>query len=315
MEVAAEFDRSQGRPNWASYLYQSFLLPSFSPNLASQWLSSPFAGDLASATTSDYFSQSWQLDGSLSEEKTSRSNSLPASNAPPPMFAFMPSHLAAMQVANGSHAQQQQHHQQPFISTSYLNPANASGSGTNGQSIAAGHPLTISPSTLTPDLTTSPTTTNGTLTLPPSQAATPEPIHMSFSASQQSSSGASPLRRTKRTKRSIDSLDFTFEDSDAEADHDHEHDHEGVPEGVEKDGMIWGMRVEDYRALSARERKRVRNRISARTFRAKRKEHLSSLETTLNAKDTLIKKANEESAKLRKEVADLKRRLGKYETV
>jgi hypothetical protein len=31
------------------------------------------------------------------------------------------------------------------------------------------------------------------------------------------------------------------------------------------------MKVEDYRALSARERKRVRNRISARTFRAKRK--------------------------------------------
>jgi hypothetical protein len=44
-----------------------------------------------------------------------------------------------------------------------------------------------------------------------------------------------------------------------------------VPESVERDGMIWGMTVEDYRALSARERKRVRNRISARTFRAKRK--------------------------------------------
>jgi hypothetical protein len=66
------------------------------------------------------------------------------------------------------------------------------------------------------------------------------------------------------TKRRADSLE-----SDLDHSHD-EHDHE-VPEGVERDGMIWGMRVEDYRALSARERKRVRNRISARTFRAKRK--------------------------------------------
>ena len=50
-----------------------------------------------------------------------------------------------------------------------------------------------------------------------------------------------------------------------------------IHEGVERDGMIWGMKVEDYRALSARERKRVRNRISARTFRAKRKgEHTAS---------------------------------------
>jgi hypothetical protein len=58
---------------------------------------------------------------------------------------------------------------------------------------------------------------------------------------------------------------------ESDMDHSHdEHEHE-VPEGVERDGMIWGMKVEDYRALSARERKRVRNRISARTFRAKRK--------------------------------------------
>jgi len=87
-----------------------------------------------------------------------------------------------------------------------------------------------------------------------------------------------------------------------------------VPEGVERDGMIWGMKVEDYRALSARERKRVRNRISARTFRAKRKEHLTSLESTLGAKDLQIKIANDETARLRREVADLKRRLAAYES-
>ena len=55
---------------------------------------------------------------------------------------------------------------------------------------------------------------------------------------------------------------------DSQSPDEEEHD---IAEGVERDGMIWGMRVENYRALSARERKRVRNRISARTFRAKRK--------------------------------------------
>jgi len=42
-------------------------------------------------------------------------------------------------------------------------------------------------------------------------------------------------------------------------------------DGVEKNGMMWGMPTAAYRSLSARERKRVRNRISARTFRARRK--------------------------------------------
>jgi hypothetical protein len=55
---------------------------------------------------------------------------------------------------------------------------------------------------------------------------------------------------------------------------EHSHDDQDEAEGVEKDGMIWGMKVGDYRSLSARERKRVRNRISARTFRAKRKGEL-----------------------------------------
>lgn len=92
-----------------------------------------------------------------------------------------------------------------------------------------------------------------------------------------------------------------------------EHEHHDHDEGVERDGMIWGMKVDDYRSLSARERKRVRNRISARTFRAKRKEHLSSLESTLGAKDLDLRLAHEENARLRREVGDLKRRLAKYE--
>ena len=78
-------------------------------------------------------------------------------------------------------------------------------------------------------------------------------------------------RAAKRRGSSYSSL----EDHD-DVDHVDEEQYE-IHEGVERDGMIWGMKVEDYRALSARERKRVRNRISARTFRAKRKgEHTAS---------------------------------------
>lgn len=59
--------------------------------------------------------------------------------------------------------------------------------------------------------------------------------------------------------------------SDAGSGEDEDAEGEAEPEGVERNGMMWGMKTEVYKALSARERKRVRNRISARTFRARRK--------------------------------------------
>jgi hypothetical protein len=92
--------------------------------------------------------------------------------------------------------------------------------------------------------------------------------------------------------------------SDVRDDHD---------QGVERDGMFWGMKVDKYRELSARERKRVRNRISARTFRAKLKERLSPLESTLGAKDFKIRLAHEENTRLCRELAEIKRRLHQYE--
>lgn len=84
-------------------------------------------------------------------------------------------------------------------------------------------------------------------------------------------------------------------------------------DGVEKNGMMWGMPTEQYRALSARERKRVRNRISARTFRARRKEHLTVLESDLADRNSLIKHTQEENKALREEVMELRRRLAEYE--
>jgi hypothetical protein len=115
-------------------------------------------------------------------------------------------------------------------------------------------------------------------------------------------------QRTSFDQNDIDARSQHSQHSDDHGSPEHEHD-----EGVERDGMIWGMKVEEYRALSARERKRVRNRISARTFRAKRKEHLSSLESTLGAKDLEIKLAHEENIRLRRELGELKRRLSAYE--
>lgn len=48
--------------------------------------------------------------------------------------------------------------------------------------------------------------------------------------------------------------------------------------------MIWGMKIEEYRSLSARDRKLVRNRITARIFRAKRKRERAPLvEATFSA--------------------------------
>lgn len=59
--------------------------------------------------------------------------------------------------------------------------------------------------------------------------------------------------------------------SDAGSGEEEDAEGEAEPEGVERNGMMWDMKTEVYKALSARERKRVRNRISARTFRARRK--------------------------------------------
>ena len=96
------------------------------------------------------------------------------------------------------------------------------------------------------------------------------PVLASATVRPSLSSGSHPHRAggssSHRNKRRHSTT--TDEEEDAEGEPDDEVE---VPEGVERDGMIWGMKVEDYRSLSARERKRVRNRISARTFRAKRK--------------------------------------------
>jgi hypothetical protein len=87
-----------------------------------------------------------------------------------------------------------------------------------------------------------------------------------------------------------------------------------------------GMRVTAYRALSAKERKKISNKFAARALRAKKKgkcrdgndsaddvEYLTSLESTMSVKEKQFRMALAETARLRREIAQLKARLLMYE--
>lgn len=311
-------------PAWGSYLYQNFLLPAFSPNIASQWLTSPFGnnnnnnndqqqqqnggaslgGNAPSlGVPGDYFGSAWQVktEPGLSAPSTQQ---VQQQQQAPPML-----NTQSFQTQPPSYSASQQPQQQPWsyfggsIPTALLTAHQSQSQSIYGDSKPAAD--------FKPSLDTYPGQASGSRTgsakISPTESveviddivASPSPL-----LSSRNSPHPSP-KKGKRRALSIDSGDDHYGD---------EQDHE-VPEGVERDGMIWGMKVEDYRALSARERKRVRNRISARTFRAKRKEHLNSLESTLNSKDVQIKVARDDAERLRREVENLKRRLSKYEKV
>jgi hypothetical protein len=263
-------------PAWGSYLYQNFLLPAFSPNLASQWLTSPFGfnnndtnvnnnnnvnngGGEYDATQQpppppgDYFGNSWQV---KSEPLDLQAPAPPLANAQsyrsqPPTYSqsqtpqqsgqqqwsffggsIPTSLLTANQQSQQPLQDKKSHYQAYDVYNNDVTNHQASGSRSNSAKIS---PLSVE--------------------VVDEIVASPSPIL---------SSRNSPHQSPKKGKRRALSLDSN------EDHYEHEQDLE-VPEGVERDGMIWGMKVEDYRALSARERKRVRNRISARTFRAKRK--------------------------------------------
>lgn len=251
-------------PAWGSYLYQNFLLPALSPNLASQWLTSPFGltthettnngntgnngdyNDQPPAPPGDYFGSTWHV---KTEPGTSAPPMPPMNNAQsyqsqPPTYSqsqtpsswsfFGGSIPTSLLTANQQPQQPALDHKNLYAYDQHNASYNKEASGSRPG------PAKISPLSVeaVDDL-----------------VASPSPI-----LSSRNSPHHSP-KKGKRRALSMESNDDHY---------DHEQDHE-VPEGVERDGMIWGMRVDDYRALSARERKRVRNRISARTFRAKRK--------------------------------------------
>jgi len=253
-------------PAWGSYLYQNFLLPAFSPNIASQWLTSPFG--LSTHETSnngnngnngnhedysaqppappgDYFGSSWHVknEPGLPQPPPPMNNAQSYQTQPPTYsqsqtpssWSFFGGIPTSLLTANQQQQQQQPMQDikpNPYAYNTYNNSLNANASGSR--------PAKISPVSVD---------------AVDELVASPSPML---------SSRNSPHHSPKKGKRRALSMDSN------EDQYENEQDHE-VPEGVERDGMIWGMRVEEYRALSARERKRVRNRISARTFRAKRK--------------------------------------------
>ncbi|OCF39602.1 hypothetical protein I317_06617 [Kwoniella heveanensis CBS 569] len=342
------FMQQQQNTGWGSYLYQNFLLPALSPSATLDWM---ITTPNPSQTQQAQQQSSQNISDNSNNLSAPDYFGLPASAASTPAWladtaapatVIKPEPIdpisAAAAVNSVQQQQQQQHmHQrsqpqagpssfypQPFyypsstgIATSLLTQTHNTSNHFSGSSAQpSSYPLTASqrPSTdsvhiIDSTITRSPSPLSSHIVSPH-----PSPLPVASRLKRGTARGRGKKRSHSIHSDSDISISHSHDDHDHDHDHDHDIEHEPeVPEGVERDGMIWGMKVEDYRALSARERRRVRNRISARTFRAKRKEHLSSLEHTLGAKDLQIKLANEETARLRREVAELKKKLSKYE--
>jgi hypothetical protein len=293
-------------PAWGSYLYQNFLLPAFSP---SEWLNTPGAGpqhtntdsntvntdnnntsDDTSSVMNDYFGNAtaasamgntWSDQNNMFSASSGFSSSsynvitqpLARSQTHPlPQTAsYFPNHFQ-----QSSNAGPSSFYPQPYynaIPTHLLQQTNSSTSSSQ----------TISPSidVIEAQIVRTPSPTIDSNTSSPARKHNHR-LHANTGKKRSSSSEvkavtqalhAPALHDKRRRASSFDTDGSHDEDHDdplVEVDGLGENVYE-IAEGVERDGMIWGMKVEDYRALSARERKRVRNRISARTFRAKRK--------------------------------------------
>ncbi|RSH95829.1 hypothetical protein EHS25_000922 [Saitozyma podzolica] len=271
-------DMKNAVPAWGSYLYQTFLLPTSSPNVATEWLNLnlPFGPDTAQPSTDD-FSLAWNNNAAVPPAASPSARTVFIKVEPE--LQPQPTQPQPIQHSGLSSFYPQPYYYNMSLSTSLLVGPQ------HGQASTWTSSQDVSPWVHAID----------------SQVVQfPSPID---SASAHVTPHRHPFLGRKGRASSLDSG----------PEHSHDEHEPEVPNGVEGDGMIWGMTVVDYRALSARERKLVRNRISARKFRAMRKEHLLSLESTLGSKDLQIKLANEEVSRLRKDVAELKRRLAKWE--
>ncbi|WVQ78746.1 hypothetical protein IAT38_000833 [Cryptococcus sp. DSM 104549] len=285
------------QPSWGAYLYQNYLQSSASPDGSLDWLNHhqhPLVPGQLPPQPSQPAEYSFGLAGSAWPSASGAGTSPTAIKTEvlpsPPQTQHLqlpPSSDAAVYT--------QGYYYPTGISTSLLTQHSSAPSSV--LSLTSQLASTESLNLVDHHLTRSPSPVSSHLVSPHAS-----PCHLPAKTrdtrGRTRSSGGAAVKRSHSLHSDSDLSHHSHDEHD-------EHDHD-VPEGVERDGMIWGMKVEDYRALSARERKRVRNRISARTFRAKRKEHLSSLEHDRRL-------ANEETARLRREVIELKRRLAKYE--
>lgn len=229
-------------PAWGSYLYQNFLLPALSPNLTNEWLNlnSPFS---ATVPAPDYFGHQWQPQPNQNihlQQQQQPQQQQQQHPIQPPLSNQSSFDSVTLDIQSGP----SNYYSQPYYNDSYIAPSLLGPQNPSTTSFGTPGSQQISPSADVID--------NQIVEIKRS----PSPFDSGLNSPH-----PSPKRKASGKVRSLSM------DSDLDLSHD---DHEEV-EGVERDGMIWGMKVEDYRALSARERKRVRNRISARTFRAKRK--------------------------------------------
>ena len=116
--------------------------------------------------------------------------------------------------------------------------------------------------------------------------------------------------------------DTDSDEKNEESLHDARARSDPIPEATARNGKIWGMKVETYNALSAADRKRVRNRLSARMLRARKKSEycrlceystsagqVSTLETQLTRKDRHLEATMKEIRHIRSEVASLRAQL------
>jgi len=78
----------------------------------------------------------------------------------------------------------------------------------------------------------------------------------------------------------------------------------------------WRPSPEEYKKMSSKEKRQLRNKISARNFRVRRKEYISTLEADISERDALISairselgSSKSENVALRQEIAALKRSL------
>lgn len=89
-----------------------------------------------------------------------------------------------------------------------------------------------------------------------------------------------------------------------------------VDDSINKDSDDWRPSPEEYKKMSSKEKRQLRNKISARNFRVRRKEYITTLETDIAERDRLIDairgelgSTKSENSALRQEIDALKKAL------
>ncbi|WFD01076.1 hypothetical protein MYAM1_003837 [Malassezia yamatoensis] len=80
------------------------------------------------------------------------------------------------------------------------------------------------------------------------------------------------------------------------------------------DADNWRLSLDEYNKLSSKEKRQLRNKISARNFRNRRKEYITLLEEQVQERDKLIDNLRDQVASLRLQNTNLSQELRSYHT-